>query len=117
MYRNDNQNDNDFLDYNNNNNKNNNNNRNNINIAKMAKRSQVTERHSAEIGALYQKAGVSGAKLLELFPEYSKAAIYRHAKTPMGQDVPCDKRKHNKGRPSKLAPKDKRRILHSVPKY
>ena len=82
----------------------------------MAKRSRVTERHSAEIAALYQKAGVSGANLLELFPQYSKATIYRHAKKTIGQDVPCDKRKHNKGRPSKLTPKDKRRILRSVPK-
>ena len=83
---------------------------------KMAKRSQVTQRHSAEIAALYQKAGVLGAKLLQLFPQYSKASIYRHAKKPIGEDAPCDKRTHNKGRPSKLTPKDKRRILRSVPK-
>ena len=68
-----------------NNNSNNNNNNNNNNMrgsidqkwaeSKMAKRNKVTESHSAEVAALYQKAEVSGAKLLELFPQYSKASI------------------------------------------
>ena len=81
---------------------------------KMANRNQVTVRHSTEIAALYQKAGVSGGKLLEIFPQYSKASIYRHAKKPIGEAPAHDKRKENKGRPSKLTPKDKRRILRSV---
>ena len=50
----------------------------------MAKRSRVTEMHSVEIAAVYQKASVSGAKLLQMFPQYSKASIYRHAKKPIG---------------------------------
>ena len=82
----------------------------------MAKRSRVTEMHSVEIAAVYQKASVSGAKLLQMFPQYSKASIYRHAKKPIGEDARCDKRQHNKGRPSKLSAKDKRRILRSIPK-
>ena len=80
----------------------------------MATRNQVTVRHSAEIAILFQKAGVSGKKLLEMFPQYSKATIYRHAKKPIGEAAAHDKRKDNKGRPSKLTPKDKRRILRSV---
>ncbi len=82
----------------------------------MATKNKVTSRHSAEIAALYQKAGVSGKKLLDMFPQYSKASIYRHARMAIGQDDPKDRRKENKGRPPKLTPHDKRQILRSVPK-
>ena len=67
---------------------------------------KVTVRHSAEIAALYQLSGVTGSQLLEKFPQYSKASIYRHAKRLIGLDAPTDKRRHNKGRPSKLTPHD-----------
>ena len=60
----------------------------------MAKRSRVTEMHFKEIAAVYQKASVSRAKLLQMFPQYSKASIYRHAKKPIGEDARCDKRTH-----------------------
>ena len=82
----------------------------------MVKLKQVTLRHSAEIAVMYQKCGIRGKKLCEQFPQYSRATIYRNALRPVGSDI-CiiDKRKQNKGRPSKLTDKEKRRILRAIP--
>lgn len=82
----------------------------------MAGGSQVTVKHSAEIAALYQKANVKGEKLLELYPQYSKATIYRHAKKKISDECLFDNRKKNKGRPSKITDQHKRRILRAIPK-
>ena len=48
----------------------------------------VSVRHSAEIAALYQKAGVSRKSLCSIFKQYSPATIYRHAIKPIGQKHP-----------------------------
>lgn len=77
---------------------------------------KVTTRHAVEMAVLFQQAGVKGKKLLEMYPQYSKASIYRHAKKDLAQDAPIDKRKFNKGRPSKLTAKDRRYIIRAIPK-
>ncbi len=81
----------------------------------MARKNKVTTRHSAEIAALYQKAGVSGVELMKIFPQYSRATIYRHARSSLNQQAE-DGRKNNKGRPKKPSIKEKRQILWSIPK-
>ena len=78
-------------------------------------RNKVSVEHSQQIRCLYQVCGVSGKKLLQMFPQYCKAAIYNHAKRPIGDENEFDKRKLNKGRPPKVTIHDKRRILRTVP--
>eukprot|EP00794_Sanderia_malayensis_P001342 gene1342-1482_t len=81
----------------------------------MAQKNKVTVQHSAEIAALYQKAGVSGRKLLEMYPQYSKATVYRHTRKQL--NAKChDARKQNKGCPPKLTGKDMRHVLRTIPK-
>ena len=49
-----------------------------------------------------------------MFPQYCKAAIYKHAKKPINVEPVFDKRKTNKGRPTKLSVQNKRSIVRSV---
>ena len=49
-----------------------------------------------------------------MFPQYCKAAIYNHAKRPIGDENEFDKCKLAKGRPPKVTIHDKRRILRTV---
>ena len=51
-----------------------------------------------------------------MFPQYSKAQIYVHAKKPLNGEPVFDKRKLNKGRPSRLTEQDKRVITRTIPK-
>ena len=81
----------------------------------MAGKNGVTVQHSVEIATLYQTGGVSGAKLLKMFPQYSKATIYRHAKKPFNR-ANHDARKKNKGYPAKLTNQERRQILRCIPK-
>ena len=78
--------------------------------------SKIPLEHSAQIRAAYQLSKVRGKELLKLFPQYSKAAVYKHAKKPLNGDPVFDKRKQNKGRPKKLSLQDERSILRAVPK-
>ena len=83
----------------------------------MGKVKQVTVRHSVEIALMYQKRGIRGKKLYEKYPQYSRATIYQHALKPISLDIDSiDKRKQNKGRPTKLLEKDTRRILRALHK-
>ena len=79
-------------------------------------RNKISHEHSAQIRAAYQLSNVRGKKLLKMFPQYSKAAIYKHAKKPLNGESVFDKRKMNKGRPNKLSVQDKRSILRTIPK-
>ena len=81
----------------------------------MAGKNGVTIQHSVEIATLYQTGGVSGANLLKMFPQYSKAMIHRHAKKPVNR-ANHDARKKNKGHPAKLTNQDRRQILRCIPK-
>ena len=51
-----------------------------------------------------------------MLPQYSKAAVYKHAKKQLNGEPVFDKRKQNKGRPKKLSPQDERSIPRVVPK-
>ena len=77
-------------------------------------RNKVSVEHYQQIRCLYQVCGVSGKKLLQMFPKYCKAAKYNHAKRPIGDKNEFDKRKLKKGRPPKVSIHDKRRILRTA---
>lgn len=78
------------------------------------KRLKISLEHSCQIRSAYQLAGYRGKQLLHLFPQYSKATIYRHAVKPINGDEIHDKRKNNKGRPTKLSSQDNRNIIRSI---
>ena len=76
-------------------------------------RNKISHEHSAQIKAAYQLSKVRGKELLKIFPRYSKAAIYKHAKKPFNGEPVFDKRKMNKDRPNKLTVQDERSILRT----
>ena len=78
------------------------------------KRASVTPVHSADMAALHQHANVKIKEIVKMFPQYSQATIYRHAKRKIGADPPINRSKFNKGRPSKLNEGDKRIISRSI---
>ena len=47
---------------------------------------KVTIRHSAEIAALHQKAHVPVSEIVEMYPQYSRRSIYRHASKPFNEE-------------------------------
>ena len=64
---------------------------------------------------LFHDKGIHGRELLERFPKYSKATVYRHAtREILNEDAPFDKRKQNKGRPRKLSVRDERNIIRQL---
>ena len=65
---------------------------------------------------LFQEKGVRGRKLLEAFPMYSKATIYRHAKLAINETASLDRRGQNKGRPRKLTDRDERNLVRKLRK-
>ena len=58
--------------------------------------------------------GKGGGELLDLFPQYSKAQVYMHAKKPTSGEASFGKRKLNKGRPKKLSVQDTRSIKRTL---
>ena len=80
----------------------------------MSKCTNVTLEHSCQIRAAYQLAGIKGQRLLQMFPQYCKAAIYKHAKKPINGEPHFDKRKLNKGRPPKTSCQDSRSVVRTV---
>ena len=77
---------------------------------------KVTTRQSADMAAYHQKAGVSIKTLVEMFPQYGQATIYRHSQRDITAEPPIDRRKKNKGRSPKVSVRDMRSILRAVPK-
>ena len=75
---------------------------------------KVSLEHSSQIRTAYQLSKIRGASLLKMFPQYSQAAIYKHAKKPINGEPVFDKRRQNKGRPTKLSLQDKRSIVRSL---
>lgn len=41
-------------------------------------RNKISAEHSQQKRCVYQVCGVSGRRLLHMFPQYCKAAIYNH---------------------------------------
>ncbi len=79
-------------------------------------KNKISDEHSAQIRAAFQLSNVRGKKLLKMFPRYSKAAIYKHAKKPLNGKPFFDKQTMNKGRPKKLSIQDERSIIRTIPK-
>ena len=79
----------------------------------MKKLNKIPLKVSVYIRYIYQDKGVRGKLLLDKFPQYSKASIYRHAKRPIDEEK-FDKRCLNRGRPASLGERDKRNILRQV---
>ena len=79
-------------------------------------KNKISDEHSAQIRAAFQLSNVRGKKLLKMFPQYSKAAIYKHAKKPLNGEPFFDKQTMNKGRPKKLSIQDERSIIRTIPK-
>ena len=77
-------------------------------------RKQVKLLHSCQMRAAYTLGGVTGKYLLKMFPQYSKSAIYVHAKKPLCGEVTVDKRKSNVGRKKKLTLQDERKVKRSL---
>lgn len=68
------------------------------------------------MAALHQYSNVSVKKLKALFPQYSLATIYRHAKKDVSSEDPVNMSKFNKGRPRKLSDRDCRSIVKALKK-
>ena len=88
----------------------------NANTASQKARKYITLEHSCQIRAVYQLSNIRGKQLLKMFPQYSKAQIYIHAKKPLNGEKHFDKRKLNKGRPKKLSAQDSRNIIRTLGK-
>ena len=75
---------------------------------------KVTMRHSCEISILYQQTKMPMKSIVKLFPQYSQATIYRHAKKKVGDTSKKSGSGKKKGRPSKLNNGEKERIVRSI---
>ena len=64
----------------------------------------VTVRHSVEMASLHQQGGIKISSIVKQFKQYRPATVYRLCKKPFAQNPLIDKRKFNRGRPSKLTP-------------
>ena len=73
-------------------------------------------RDSAQMASLHQHGGLKVKEVVKLFPTYSQASIYRHCKRHIGPLDPVDKRRFNRGRPSKITKQDRRSIIRSLKK-
>lgn len=88
----------------------------NKNEQKKGLKTKISLEHSCQIRSLYQICNVRGKELLEMFPQYSKAQIYVHAKKPINGEAVFDKRHLNKGRPKKLSQYDQRSAIRTIAK-
>lgn len=79
----------------------------------MKTRVYVPNNISIYMRYLHQEKHLTGDKILERFPQYSRATIFRHIKKPVNEKV-FDKRVNNPGRPRKLSVRDERCIVRAV---
>ena len=77
---------------------------------------KISVEHPCQIRALYQISNVRGKNILQMFPQYSKAQIYVHAKKPINGEPVFNHRKFNEGRPRKFSPHDERSMKRKIPK-
>ena len=77
---------------------------------------KVSVGNSCQIRALYQISNVRDKNLLQMFPQYSNAQKYVHAKKPINGEPVFDHRKLNKGRPRKFSAHDERSLKPTIPK-
>ncbi|CAB4035379.1 Hypothetical predicted protein [Paramuricea clavata] len=86
------------------------------NLAMVKSRKPVPVKTSLYMRYLFQEKGVRGSQLLQAFPKYSKATVYRHVKLPIDDCERHDKRKYNKGRPRKLTVREERNLVRELRK-
>lgn len=79
----------------------------------MSNKNKVDRHASMHMRVLHQNAGTSIKELKAMYPQYSQRTIYRHARAT-GTSEKIDKRKQNKGRPSKLTIRDNRKIVRTL---
>ena len=65
---------------------------------------------------LFQDKGIKGKELSELYSEYSRANLYRHAVKSIDSTQVVDKRKFNKDRPKKVSLREERITLREISK-
>ena len=68
---------------------------------------------SVRIRYMHEDKGVKVAKLIKLFPKYSKSNIYLHAKYPV-HIVKDDRHSKNMGQPRLLTERDKRSLILAI---
>ena len=84
----------------------------NNNNTKTRRRPSLEE--SAQIAALVQHGRVKMSRLQEMFPQYSRRTLYRHAGQNMARPANNDNRRRNPGRPRKLSNRDIRKLERCV---
>ena len=79
------------------------------------KQNRIPINISIHLRYLYQDKHIRGKELLKLYPKYSKASIYRHARKPIqAATQTVNNMKRKVGRPSKLTCSDKHAILREI---
>ena len=63
---------------------------------------------------LFQKRGIRGIELLNIYPESSRTSLHRHAVKSKGSTQIVAKRKFNKDRPKKVSLTGERVILREI---
>ena len=71
-------------------------------------------RDSAHMASLHQHGSLIVKEVVRLFPTYSQASIYRHCERHIGPSDPVDKRRFNRGRPSKITKQGRHSIIRSL---
>ena len=74
----------------------------------------MSVQHSARIGALHQYSHMKITDIQKLFPQYSRATIYRHAKADVNAEKPLRNVTKKIGRPRKVSVADKESIKNTI---
>ena len=85
-------------------------------MIKNKKGNLVSVPHSAEMTTVHRKASIQVKELIKMYPQYSRASIYRHAKKKLSAEQPQDRQHFDKGRPLKISVRDHPQILRSLTK-
>ena len=75
-------------------------------VSKNKKESLVSVQHSAEMAKVHRKASIQVKVLIKMYPQYSRASIYRHAKKKLSAEPPLDCQHFDKGKPPKISVRD-----------
>lgn len=75
-------------------------------VSKNKKESLVSVQHSAEMATVHRKASIQVKELIKIYPQYSIASIYRHAKKKLSAEPPQDRQHFDKGKLPKISVRD-----------
>ena len=65
---------------------------------------------------LHQNGGMKISYIINQYTQFAERSIYRHRKKEVSAGLMQDRRKYNKGRPSKLNSRDERKIIWEIPR-